>query len=435
MCRHTSCSSCALGFVVCVFVVAVVSSPVACGSLLSVTCGCPSCHASFRAGGLEYREHRMHTWAVGRRRGAHGGGLFGGGYVSLFIPWRACGGSHGVCVHGHTSWLLGARGHFCVRFMVFHGFPVFPCGALRSGGLFPLMLSHTLTLLVSWRPRPMRAGDVSGRALLLVVVRPLCPFPRALRTSAPFRRVAAWPIVQHTCFGGRHVHVASTLCCFVVLFFLLVLRRAQVPYSYCMHFAKCFRARIVQLSRLGGSCLRCFSVSVLPFSTSPNSGVKICGGFLRSENTILQFIFAGSASFSPFLIVSLLRSRNARRVEETKNGHAQRGWDECMPPQRKTHIQEEQEVCQVPTSKSKECDNQEQARQRQCTRSPCDQTPNPHPPSHRSPTPNKWYGEKPRHRHTHTNHVRRHRRRSNADTHHRQQSAHAYVIVGTATPQ
>ena len=125
----------------------------------------------------------MHTWAVGRQRGARGIGLFGGG---LFIPWRACGGSHGVCVHAHTS---------CVCFMVFHGFPVFACGPLRLVGLFPLMLSHTLNLLVSWRPRSMRAGDVSGRALLLVVVRPLCPFPRALRTSAPFCRVAAWRIV------------------------------------------------------------------------------------------------------------------------------------------------------------------------------------------------------------------------------------------------
>ena len=69
-------------------------------------------------------------------------------------------------------------------FMVF----LFFCVALCVlGGLFPLMLSHTLTLLVSWCPRPMRAGNVSGRALLLVAVRPLCPFPPALRTLAPFR--------------------------------------------------------------------------------------------------------------------------------------------------------------------------------------------------------------------------------------------------------
>ena len=45
--------------------------------------------------------------------------------------------------------------------------------------------------------------------------------------------------------------MASTLCCLVVLLCLLVLGRAQVPYSYCMHFAKCFGARSVPLSRLG----------------------------------------------------------------------------------------------------------------------------------------------------------------------------------------
>ena len=36
-----------------VFFVAVVCTPVACGSLLSFTCGCPSCHTSFRVDGLE----------------------------------------------------------------------------------------------------------------------------------------------------------------------------------------------------------------------------------------------------------------------------------------------------------------------------------------------------------------------------------------------
>ena len=146
-------------------------SPVACGALLLVTCGCPSYHASFRAGGLEYREYRMHTWAVGRRRGARGGGWFGGG---LFIPWRACGGSLGVCVHGHTS---------CVCFMVFHGFPVFSCGALRLGGLFSLMLSHTLShgVLVLC-VRGMLAGVPScwwwcGRCVLsLVRCAPRLPF-------------------------------------------------------------------------------------------------------------------------------------------------------------------------------------------------------------------------------------------------------------------
>ena len=37
----------------CVCFAAVVRPPVACGSLLSFTCGCPSYHTSFRADGLE----------------------------------------------------------------------------------------------------------------------------------------------------------------------------------------------------------------------------------------------------------------------------------------------------------------------------------------------------------------------------------------------
>ena len=39
---------------------------------------------------------------------------------------------------------------------------------------------------------------------------------------------------------------------------------------------------------------------VLSFTTSPNSGVKFFGGFLRSEKTISLFIFVGCASFSLF---------------------------------------------------------------------------------------------------------------------------------------
>ena len=52
-------------------------------------------------------------------------------------------------------------------------------------------------------------------------------------------------------------------------------------------------------------------MSVLNFATSPNSGVKLFGGFLRSEKTIFRFIFAGGASFSLFCIILLLRSRDA----------------------------------------------------------------------------------------------------------------------------
>ena len=158
-----------------------------------------------------------------------------------------------VCVHGHTLRPLGAHRCSCVCFVVWCAFCVFPCGALFLGGLFPLMLSHTL--LVSWRPRPMHSGDDSGCALLLAVVQSLCSFGHALRTGAPFPRAAAWCNVVHTWFGGRHVLVASTPCCLVVLLLFLVLGRAQVRSSYCMHFAKCFGARNVQLFRLGGSCV------------------------------------------------------------------------------------------------------------------------------------------------------------------------------------
>ena len=112
--------------------------------------------------------------------------------------------------------------------------------------------------------------------------------------------------------------MASTLCCLVVLLFLVVLGRAQVPYSYCMHFAKCFGAHNAQLSRLGGSFVRCFSVSVLSFYTSPNSGVKICGGFLRSENTIFPIIFAGCASFSCFFFSAAI-ARDCPFLEQTVN--------------------------------------------------------------------------------------------------------------------
>ena len=119
--------------------------------------------------------------------------------------------------------------------------------------------------------------------------------------------------------------MASTLCCLVALLFLLVLGRAQVPYSYWMHFAKCFGACNVQLSHLGGSFVRCFSVSVLSFSTSPNSGVKICGGFLRSENTIFRIIFAGCPPFLVFLFLSaaIARETGLKRSEHTNTHTAQ----------------------------------------------------------------------------------------------------------------
>ena len=43
-------------------------------------------------------------------------------------------------------------------------------------------------------------------------------------------------------------------------------------------------------------------MSVPNFATSPNSAVKSFWGFLRSEKSILRFIFSGCASFSWFFI-------------------------------------------------------------------------------------------------------------------------------------
>ena len=56
-------------------------------------------------------------------------------------------------------------------------------------------------------------------------------------------------------------------------------------------------------------------MSVLNFATSPNSGVKFLGGFLRSEKTIFRFIFSGGASFSWHFIFRLLRSRHGCLVK------------------------------------------------------------------------------------------------------------------------
>ena len=53
-----------------------------------------------------------------------------------------------------------------------------------------------------------------------------------------------------------------------------------------------------------------FFVGVLNFATSPNSGVKFFGGFLRSGKKIFRFFFSGGASFSWFFIFLLLRSRD-----------------------------------------------------------------------------------------------------------------------------
>ena len=54
-------------------------------------------------------------------------------------------------------------------------------------------------------------------------------------------------------------------------------------------------------------------MSVLNFATSPNSGVKFLGLFLRSEKTIFRLFLSGCASFSWFFFLQLrARVRSGR---------------------------------------------------------------------------------------------------------------------------
>ena len=110
---------------------AVVYSPVACGSYLPFACGCPSFHTFSPFG----RPGEC-TSIVERRRGHHGGYLFGGGHVG--VGWYACVPSgvgplglylavlaavRTTCVHWHTSWLLRARGLIALACVLWCGVP------------------------------------------------------------------------------------------------------------------------------------------------------------------------------------------------------------------------------------------------------------------------------------------------------------------------
>ena len=72
-----------------------------------------------------------------------------------------------------------------------------------------------------------------------------------------------------------------------------------------------------------------FVASVLNFATSPNSGVKFLGGFLRSEKTIFRFFLSGCASFSWFFFL-LLRARGlsqrGHRGGDHSEVHASSSW-------------------------------------------------------------------------------------------------------------
>ena len=67
-------------------------------------------------------------------------------------------------------------------------------------------------------------------------------------------------------------------------------------------------------------CCSSFSVSVLNFATSPNSGQKFFLGVLRSEKSILRFIFSGCASSSWFFICFCC-DRATHRVVDGWNGY------------------------------------------------------------------------------------------------------------------
>ena len=113
---------------------------------------------------------------------------------------------------------LASAGTFaCVSWC---GVPFFfsPCGALRLGGLFPLSISHTL--LVPWLPCPMRAGDSSGRALLLVVHGvAVVPFPScvdlgSLRSCGCVAYRVTYLVRRPACSRGVYPMLS---CCFALL--------------------------------------------------------------------------------------------------------------------------------------------------------------------------------------------------------------------------
>ena len=105
-------------------------------------------------------------------------------------------------------------------------------------------------------------------------------------------------------------------------------------------------------------------------------------------------------------------------------------------------MQEEQEVCPLPTSKCDKCNNQEQVRQRQRTRSPrCFVTKHPihtHALIGRQHHTRGMEKNQDTTTHTENNTRRAYTRRQTPQPQqrrlHRQQSVHAYVIVHTATP-
>ena len=106
--------------------------------------------------------------------------------------------------------------------------------------------------------------------------------------------------------------VPLLLFCFP--FFFLTCRSRLAPMARTLlgvlgHATQRNATQNSSLSRLACSWR---SVCVLSFATSQNSGVKLFGGFLRSQKTISLFIFVGCSSFSSLFFFLLLRSCDMR---------------------------------------------------------------------------------------------------------------------------
>ena len=179
--------------------VALVCSPVACGSLLSFACVCPSYHTAFRVVGIE---------------SVHGGCRAAAWFSRPFPDWRArwcvvvclcpflrwpswiipccaCGSSYNMRAR---AYLWAARRLWahrsCVCFLVCSAFCGFSCCALCFGGPGYLVAFTHLPCLMAFASHTGqgRAGG-DGRALLVAGVRlMLCFLPRSLRAFVPSPR-------------------------------------------------------------------------------------------------------------------------------------------------------------------------------------------------------------------------------------------------------
>ena len=169
--------------------------------------------------------------------------------------------------------------------------------------------SHLFVFRVLRRRRTPYASGLAMHGLILAVrlQRGAVCYILALSLSTSYRVVLAtslFSVALHITYLFFRRPVA------LLLFVCVLFPGAHKSLAASTHFPRWFGASNAQLLRRRDSIVLLFFVSVLNFATSPNSGVKFLGGFLRSERTIFRFIFSGCASFSWFFIFLLLRSRD-----------------------------------------------------------------------------------------------------------------------------